>query len=86
MYMELLSKKTTILLPPTLHSRLTRLAEQRHTSLGDLIRSACQLQYGVASREERLAAVRRLAAMNLPVGTPSQIKAESVPHPDELMP
>ena len=84
--MELLTKKTTILLPPKLHDRLTRIAEERHTSLGDLVRSACETQYGAPTREEKIASVRRLAAMNLPVGSPRQIKKESVPHPDDLMP
>lgn len=81
-----LSKKTTILFPPDLHERLVRLAEQKHTSLGDLVRSACQRQYGLASAEERLGAVRDVAALRLPVGTPEEMAAESVPDPDESLP
>jgi len=81
-----LTKKTTILFPPDLHARLVHLARQRRTSLGELVRVACERQYGLASREERLAAVRDLASLNLPVGTPEEMARESVPTPEELLP
>lgn len=81
-----LSKKTTILFPPDLHSRLLRLARQKGTSLGDLVRSACEKQYDLATREERLAAVEALSVLDLPVGTPEEMARESVPAPEELMP
>lgn len=81
-----LSKKTTILFPPDLHARLIRLAKQKGTSLGDLVRSACERQYGLATVEERLAAVEALAGLDLPVGTPEEMARESVPTPEELMP
>ena len=84
--MEQLSKKTTILFPPDLHARLLRLAEQRRTSLGELVRSACERQYGLATPEDRLAAVEALAALRLPVGTPEEMARESVPSPEELLP
>ncbi|MEP7354234.1 MAG: hypothetical protein ABI824_13480 [Acidobacteriota bacterium] len=74
-----LSKKTTILLSPALHERLTSLAEERRTSLGELVRSACEHQYMGATRAEKLAAVQRMASRRSPVGTPAQIKKESVP-------
>jgi len=61
-----LTKKTTILFPPELHDRLARLAAQRGTSLGDLVRSACERQYGASSREERIAAVRRIVSLKIP--------------------
>ena len=81
-----LSKKTTILFPPDLHSELVRLAKQRKTSLGELVRGACVREYGRASREERLAAVRELSSLDLPVGTPEEMAGESVPTPEELLP
>ena len=72
-----LTKKTTILLPPDLHEHLTRLARERRISLGEVIRSACEAQYGRWSRADRIEAVERLARMNLPVGTPAKMKRES---------
>ncbi len=81
-----LSRRTTILFPPALHDRLCRLAAQRGVSMGDLVRRACEQQYGQATPEERLAAVRALAALSLPVDDPGRMGAESVPSPDELRP
>lgn len=81
-----LSKKTTILFPPELHARLRSLAAARGISLGDLVRRACEHEYGLASREARLAAVDELADLELPVGTPQQMARESVPDPAELLP
>jgi predicted DNA-binding protein len=81
-----LSKKTTILFPPELHERLAKLAAQRGVSLGMLVRTACERQYGLASKEERLAAVEELASLRLPIGSPEDMKRESVPSPEELVP
>lgn len=83
--MENLTKKTTILLRPELHRRLTRLAEQRGSSLGELIRTACERQYGLGGSDERLRAARALAALHLPVGSPAEMKRESVPSPEEIL-
>ena len=81
-----LSKKTTLLFPPDLYRDLTRLARQRQVSVGELVRRACEVQYGIVSRESRLAAVKELEAMSLPVGEPEQLKRESVPDPEHLLP
>ena len=81
-HMEL-SKKTTILFSPELHAHLVRLAAQRGTSLGELVRSACVRAYGASSPSDRLAAVAELAGLALPIGSPQQMEAESVPE-DEL--
>ena len=84
--MENLTKKTTILLPPGLHQRLTRLAEQRRTSLGELVRSSCEHAYGAASVEEKVNAVRRMAGLALPVASVRRMKRESVPDAGGLAP
>lgn len=81
-----LTKKTTILFPPDLHERLTRLAAFHGVSLGELVRRACEERYGLVSREERVTAVREVGRLSLPVGEVEQMERESVPEPDELVP
>jgi hypothetical protein len=73
-----LSKKTTILFPPDLYDQLSILAQQRHSSVGELVRQACQSQYSLTSKADRLALVNQMANLNLPVGTPEEMKRESV--------
>ena len=74
-----LTKKTTILFPPDLYQRLASLADQRHSSVGELVREACRAQYSLTSRADRLAFVDRLGALSLPVGTVEEMERESVP-------
>jgi hypothetical protein len=81
-----LSKKTTILFSPELHRRLSQLAARRGLSLGELVREACEARYGVVGSASRLEAVGALAALDLPVGGPDQMKRESQVDPDELLP
>jgi hypothetical protein len=81
-----LSKKTTILFPPDLHAHLVEVAHQRGISLGELVRSACEAQYGAVSREERLLAVEKLRRLSLPVGSVRTMKQQSVPSPKDLVP
>jgi hypothetical protein len=85
-YMEKLTKKTTILFQPELHRRLTRLADQRDTSLGELVRNACEKQYGIGGSTERIEAALAIGALSLPVSAPAQMKRESQPQPHELLP
>jgi len=86
MDMETLTKKTTILFSPGLHERLTRLAEQHGTSLGELVRSACKHQYGMVPAAEKVAAVRRMAALALPVASMRRMKRESIADAGSLAP
>ena len=76
-----LTKKTTILLSPDLHAHLARTARARRTSLGQLVREACEIQYGHVSGEDRVRAVEALRRLSLPVGSPRKMKQESVPRP-----
>ncbi|MCI0414361.1 type II toxin-antitoxin system HicB family antitoxin [bacterium] len=79
-----LSKKTTVLFPPDLHEKLTKLALQQGVSMGELIRNACEQLYGIASKDDRVSAVRELAALSLPVASPRKMKLQSVPRPKEI--
>ena len=81
-----LSKKTTILFPPRLYHHLVQVARRRGTSVGQLVRAACEAQYQDPTTDERLDAVRELGALNLPVGTPEQLVAQSVLRPEGLLP
>ncbi len=81
-----LSKKTTILLSPRLYYLLKRLSESTNRSIGDLIRSACEKQYGLHPESEALEAADKIATYQLPVGTPASMKQESVPSAEDLMP
>ena len=80
-----LERKTTILFPPALHEHLKEVARKRKVSLGFLVRDACEKEYGSPVAEgERLAAVGQIAGLALPVGTPEDMKRESVPPAKEL--
>jgi hypothetical protein len=81
-----LSKKTTILFTPDTHRRLSELAARRGVSLGDLVREACATSYGIVDSAARIGAVAALAALQLPVGTPRDMKQESVPDAERLLP
>ena len=54
-------------------------------SVGELIRSACERQYGLVSEDLRSDAVKGLAAMGLPVADPRTMKRESVPDAGDLL-
>lgn len=72
-------KKATILFPLDLYEQLAHLAKRRETSVGELVRNACRAQYSLFPKESRLAAVKQLSSLGLPVGTPEEMERESVP-------
>ncbi len=81
-----LSVKTTILFPPELHKRLVELAKQRGVSLGYLVRTACEARYSRRSTRKAVAAVDELRRLSLPVGDVADMKKESTPNPEDLLP
>ncbi len=80
-----LTKKTTILFPELLHKRLTQLAKQNKVSLGRLVRSACEKQYGLVSQSEAEKALNDLAELSLPIAEMTELKSQLNPTPDKLM-
>jgi hypothetical protein len=81
-----LAKKTTILFPPDLFEHMVQLAEQRGATLEEIVRLACEAQYGRAPGEERRRALDELRSLSLPVGTPGEMKEESRADPREPLP
>jgi hypothetical protein len=79
-----LVKKTTILFPPALHAHLARVARRQGVSLGELVRKACETQYGTMPGKSRLEAVAAIRGLSLPVASPARMKAQSVPPPKKL--
>ena len=72
-----LEVKTTILLTRNQYDQLRRLAKQKKRSMGDLIRSACEKEYGIVSPETASEAVEQLSRLKLPVDSPAKMKQES---------
>ena len=81
-----LTKKTTILFSSELHRRLTQIAEQPGTSLSDLVRRACEREYRRASLGEKMAAIRRMVLLGLPIAGVRRMKRQSVPAQEKLAP
>ena len=80
-----LNKKTTILFSPDSHRRLSDLAARRGVSLGQLVREACAVTYGITDQDTRISAVDALTALSLPVDTVAAMKRQSVPDSDALV-
>ena len=78
--------KVTVCFSPAVYERLRGLAAARGVSVAELVRSACMRQYGIATPEERIEAVRALSAFRPPVGEPGEMKLESFPSAETLAP
>lgn len=78
-------REIPILFPEDLYEELSRRAEGRGKKVEELIREACEIQYGLTTTEDRLEAVRELARLHLPVGDPEEMERESVPRPEDLL-
>jgi predicted DNA-binding protein len=71
-----LTRRLSVLLSPDLYERTERMASQTGRSLGDLVREALERLLNEQSESGRLAAVERLASLNLPVGTPDGVSGQ----------
>jgi len=76
--MATLTRRVQILLSRQQHERLEALARARDVSVGELIRRAVEETYVAATPDERVDAVKRMAALRLPVADWEQMERESV--------
>jgi hypothetical protein len=77
--MRTFTKRVQVLFSPTEFSRLQAIAREQGESLGALIRRAVETVYLKQAEQTRLDAVRRMAAMRLPVADWEQMERESLP-------
>lgn len=76
--MTTLSRRVQLLLTPEQYKRLEAIAGAEGISIGALIRRAIDRLQGPSRQPKRLKAVRRIAAMSLPVGDWEQMERESM--------
>jgi hypothetical protein len=76
--MGVLTERVQVLFSPTQLDRLQAVARREGRSVGALIRDAVEVQYLSEDEARRLEAVRRLAAMALPVDDWAVMERECV--------
>lgn len=76
-----LTERVQVLLAPEHVTRLRNLAKREDRSVGALIREALEATYFRQDRAKRMAAVRRIAEMDLPVADWEQMERESIRWP-----
>jgi hypothetical protein len=76
--MPTFTKRVQVLFSPEQLTRLQAIAEAQGESLGSLVRKAVEEVYLRHETEEKLAAVRRMASLHLPVSDWEQMERESV--------
>lgn len=76
--MGLLSERVQVLFSAEQLARIRALARREGRSVGSLIREAVEVQYLADDQARRLDAVRRLAAMRLPVDDWETMERESI--------
>ena len=74
--MAKMSKRLEIRLPNELGDRLTEIARRDGCSVATLVREAVAARYGTTSRQEKLAAVERLASLQGPAPDWDRMEAE----------
>ena len=72
------TERIQVLVAPEQLARLRALGYRQRRSVGSLIREAVETVYFAQDVDRRLAAVERLAGMNLPVSDWEQMERESV--------
>ena len=62
-----MTKKMTILFLPKLYEELERVSKEQGRSVGELVRDATEIQYGVGGVAARLRAVEVMSKLETPV-------------------
>jgi hypothetical protein len=75
---SILTRRVQVLLSPDQLARLQTIAQTRGESAGALIRKAVEVVYLRPQPEKRREAVKRMAALSLPVSDWEQIERESI--------
>ena len=75
---ERMTKKATILFPPALYQEIEEEARSQGRSVGELVREAAMIRYGVGGVSARLKAVERLVAINDEVADPERLEEEII--------
>jgi hypothetical protein len=77
--MSILTRRVQVLLSPDQLARLQAIAQTSGESVGALIRKAVEAVYFHHHPEKRQEAVKRMAALSLPVSDWEQMERESMP-------
>jgi hypothetical protein len=77
--MSILTRRVQVLFSPDQIARLKAIAQAKGESVGTLIRQAVEAVYFHPQPERRREAVKRMAALSLPVSDWEQMERESMP-------
>jgi hypothetical protein len=77
--MSILTRRVQVLFSPDQIARLQAIAQAKGESVGTLIRQAVETVYFHPQPERRREAVKRMAALSLPVSDWEQMERESIP-------
>ena len=69
-------KKATLLFDEEVYEKLREKSRTDNVSIGELVREAVAVYYGIKSKEEKLEALENLKSMNISVGSPQNIEEE----------
>ena len=69
-------KKATLLFDEDIYEKLREKSLINNISIGELVREAVSVYYGIRTTEEKLKSLNKLKSMKLPVGSPELIEQQ----------
>ena len=69
-------KKATLLFDEDVYEKLREKSLINNISIGELVREAVSVYYGIRTTEEKLKSLNKLSSMKLPVGSPKLIEQQ----------